>query len=447
MPDGKIPLRLHPQNPHYFEFRGELTPLITSGEHYGAVLNLDFDYKAYLKALEEHGFNLTRVFSGVYHEDPGEFNIEHNTLAPEPGRLICPWKKVESDPARYDLETWDPAYFERLKDFMVEAEKRGVVVEYVLFCYWYQDRLWKSSPLYSDNNVNGLGDLDRSEVYTLDHPQDLMVQERFVRKVIKELNEFDNLYFEICNEPYAWHTLDPLLDWQHHMVDLIQEVEEYLPNQHLISINYENGVALVEEPHPNVGIYNFHYADPSASLANYHLNRAIGDNETGFEGQRCWPYRKEAWLFMLAGGGLFNHLDYSFTPAHPDGTAEIVGDTPGYGGPEWRKQLEVLRDFLDRLDLANMSPHPEALGWTVPSGMEYQVLCNPGEVYAIYIWGSEEGDELHFGLLEGEYAVEWIDPVDGRFLRREDVFSQGEVVDLIFPAHAEEDVALLIERK
>src|SRR5882724_2400237 len=41
-------LRLHPRNPHYFLFRGKPTVLITSGEHYGAVLNLDFNYVKYL---------------------------------------------------------------------------------------------------------------------------------------------------------------------------------------------------------------------------------------------------------------------------------------------------------------------------------------------------------------------------------------------------------------
>ncbi|PYV86898.1 MAG: hypothetical protein DMG05_18595 [Acidobacteria bacterium] len=33
-------IKLHPDNPHYFLFRGQSTVLITSGEHYGAVLNL-----------------------------------------------------------------------------------------------------------------------------------------------------------------------------------------------------------------------------------------------------------------------------------------------------------------------------------------------------------------------------------------------------------------------
>ncbi len=38
------PIRLHPDNPHYFLFRGKPTILITSAEHYGAVLNPNFDY-------------------------------------------------------------------------------------------------------------------------------------------------------------------------------------------------------------------------------------------------------------------------------------------------------------------------------------------------------------------------------------------------------------------
>ncbi len=47
------PLALHPDNPRYFLFRGEPTVLVTSGEHYGAVLNRDFDYVRYLDALAD----------------------------------------------------------------------------------------------------------------------------------------------------------------------------------------------------------------------------------------------------------------------------------------------------------------------------------------------------------------------------------------------------------
>ncbi len=41
---GAEPIRLHSDNPHYFLFRGRPAVLITSTEHYGAVLNPDFDF-------------------------------------------------------------------------------------------------------------------------------------------------------------------------------------------------------------------------------------------------------------------------------------------------------------------------------------------------------------------------------------------------------------------
>ena len=62
------PLALHPDNPHYFLWRTKPAVLITSGEHYGALLNLDFDYRKYIDTLAADGMMLTRVFSGAYVE-------------------------------------------------------------------------------------------------------------------------------------------------------------------------------------------------------------------------------------------------------------------------------------------------------------------------------------------------------------------------------------------
>lgn len=60
----EAPIRLHPENPRYFLFRGKPTILITSGEHYGAVMNVDFDTVKYLDELQARGLNQTRTFSG-----------------------------------------------------------------------------------------------------------------------------------------------------------------------------------------------------------------------------------------------------------------------------------------------------------------------------------------------------------------------------------------------
>ena len=160
------PLALHPDNPHYFLFRGRPAVLITSGEHYGAVLNLDFDYVRYLETLKSHGFNLTRTFSGTYREVPGSFNITGNTLAPAPARFVCPWARSDMPGAsdggnKFDLTRWEDAYFKRLKDFVKEAGDRGIVVELVLFCTMYDDKLWAASPMNTRNNVNGTGKVTR----------------------------------------------------------------------------------------------------------------------------------------------------------------------------------------------------------------------------------------------------------------------------------------------
>ncbi len=93
------PLALHPENPRYFLFRGKPTVLVTSGEHYGAVLNLDFDYVRYLDALAKDGLNHTRLFSGTYREVPASFGITDNTLAPKPGRYAAPWAR-STEPGR-----------------------------------------------------------------------------------------------------------------------------------------------------------------------------------------------------------------------------------------------------------------------------------------------------------------------------------------------------------
>src|SRR5258705_11885200 len=90
------PISLHSENSHYFSFHGKSTVLITSGEHYGAVLNLDFDFTRYLDTLRKDGLNLTRTFSGAYCEPSGAFNIANNTLAPARDRFLATWARSDT---------------------------------------------------------------------------------------------------------------------------------------------------------------------------------------------------------------------------------------------------------------------------------------------------------------------------------------------------------------
>ncbi len=184
------------------------------------------------------------------------------------------------------------------------------------------------------NNVNGIGKIPRNEAYTGKHRDLQRIQEAFVRKAVRELNGFDNLYFEICNEPYFGGVT---LDWQARIASVIVETESALPRKHLLAQNIANEKARIERPNPAVSIFNFHYATPPATVGmNYGLGKVTGDDETGFRGVADKPYRIEAWDFLIAGGALFDHLDYSFTIDHEDGTAPVVAPTPGGGGPGFR---------------------------------------------------------------------------------------------------------------
>ena len=187
-PEQPQPLSLHPQNPHYFLFRGEPAILIGSTEHYGAVMNLDFDYLPYLNELAASGLNVTRTFSGAYVEPSGAFGIRKNTMAPAPGRYICPWSRSR-EPGyagggnKFDLSEWDEAYFTRLKDFVAEAGRRDIVVELDLFSNYYDTVQWKLSPLNILNNINRIGDFkDHKEVLSLKHTDLLNVQEEMVEE-------------------------------------------------------------------------------------------------------------------------------------------------------------------------------------------------------------------------------------------------------------------------
>jgi hypothetical protein len=443
------PIALHPDNPHYFLWRGKPAVLITSAEHYGALMNLDFDYRKYLDTLAADGMTLTRVFSGAYVEPEGAFNIARNTLAPLPERFISPWARSDqpgyaNGGNRFDLTRWDQAYFRRLKDLVAYASEKEIVVEFTLFCPMYEDKQWNLSPMNARNNVNGIGNATRLDVHTLDKHADLLaVQDALTRKLVTELNAMDNVIFEIMNEPYARGVP---MDWQHHIADLIVNTERGLPKKHLISQNIANKSATIAAPHPAVSVFNFHYAAPPDAVdANYHLNKVIGDNETGFRGTGDDPYRIEAWDFIIAGGGLFNHLDYSFAAGYENGTFEYPPKQPGGGNPGFRRQMKILRDFIDGFDFIHMRPDSSVVKGGVPAGGTARALVEPGQAMAIFLRGGGASTVLSVDLAAGTWTAEWIDTRTGAIAGRSTVVGGG-VRPIEAPSY-QSDIALKLVRR
>lgn len=420
-----LPLSLHPANPHYFMYKGKPAVLIGSTEHYGGVLNLDFNYIPYFDELKANKLNITRTFSGIYLEPKGAFKIERNTLAPEQGKLICPWRRSDqpgyaNGGNKFDLNQWDEAYFDRLKDFITEAGKRNIIVELDLFSNFYDTLQWKLSPLYIQNNINGIGSIkDHKEILSLKHPEILAEQEKMVRQIVYSLKDFGNLYYEVCNEPY-FGDLEALEAWEQHMTAVIADAEKDFSHKHLISQNIANGSRKIDNPNPAVSVFNFHYSKPPLAVEmNFHLMKVIGDNETGFKGIEDVQYRTEAWDFMTAGGGLYNNLDYSFTTDHENGSFQVAKGQPGGGGANLRFQLKILREIFDELDFILMKPMNQVINNNTGSAT-IRVLANEGKQYLIYINNTvKKADQItemkgfSIELPQGSYTGEWINTITG----------------------------------
>jgi hypothetical protein len=452
---GPQPLSLHPGNNHYFLFRGKPTILVGSGI-YGAVIHRDFDYGVYLNELARLGLNQTRLFTGSYVASSSVGGRGYaDSLAPG-DRLLAPWARSDVPGYalggnKFDLDRWDPEYFTRLRRFVAEAGRRGVVVEIVFFSANYGEQNWSVSPLQPDNNVNGFGRVAANEAYRLDgEPGLLAAQERLVKKIVRELNRFDNVYYEPLNEPqYAAcpdgvASCDPPEDWEERIIGVVERTERSLGRRHLIARGVGNiGFAIGNVPSA-VSILNFHYARPQAVRANDKLGLAIADDETGLQGSSDQTYRTQGWEFMLAGGAVFSNLDWTFTADREDGTHALPEEFQyGGGGVELRRQLAFMKRFLESFDLVHLRPARSVVRRGIPADASVHALGRRGREYAIYLSGGTGVARLTLDLPAGRYRLTWQDPETRRVTRRAKLDHAGGEATVASPRYSD-DLVLAI---
>lgn len=460
-PSGAQPIRLDPRNPHYFNYQGKTVFLLTSGEHYGSVINPDFDFRKYLAELQADGLNYTRLFGGSYVESPGKsFGIRYNTLAPAEGRFLAPWARsgtlgYAGGGNKFDLNRWNPEYFQRFHDFLSTAQARGIIVEITLFSSQYDETQWQLSPFNSGNNTNATDAIDWRKVNTLENGNILAYQERYVRKLVSEANELPNVIFEIANEPWSDRpvTVDvvnpyfpaPVRDkypnsidlpdqltlaWETKVANWITTEESRASNKHLIAQNCCNFRFPVKDPIPGVSAINFHYAYPEAVALNYGIGKALSYDESGFLGRDDDAYIRQAWNFMLSGGSAFDGLDYTFTPGHEDGT-DMRPNGPGGGGPGFRRSLKVLGNFLRQFPVADLRPEQMIVGHA--QGVYVRALGTGGAEYALYLDGNGPAT-LNLRVPAGEYSIEWINTRSGEVVSRSTLQNAGGELSVETPA-------------
>ena len=140
------------------------------------------------------------------------------------------------------MERWNPEFFERLHGFLRGAEERDIIVEVVLFSNTYSDSVWGLNPLNPANNITLGEPIPWFAYLTCRQPELLMWQRAHLRRIVEETNCYENVFYEICNEPGAFTNAEKDLPaaaevngWQNEMIALIREVESGVPRQHLIA--------------------------------------------------------------------------------------------------------------------------------------------------------------------------------------------------------------------
>ena len=403
--------------------------------------------------------NYTRISPGADVEVPGYF-VADNTLGPGVDELLLPWARSDQPGysqggAKFDLERWDEAYFERLIGFVAEAGRREIVVEICFFNCMYPD-MWSHSALNAANNIQGIGTMTHIECQTLADPHLILHQEAYVREITRRLNPFDNVIFEIIDEPTLRGTPDTqAARWINRMIDVVVDVEESLPRQHLITnqIMGSPGGPLDFSSDPRIGMATGQYIDRDLGQqvggmvlldTVWWLDKPIELNETSYfpawyeEGDKIAAVRAEAWEFVVGGGAAYNHLSADYTCANPSAAGSL---TIGV-----MEMLSRLRAFMERFDLARMRPWDPA---TQATGHVYwRGMADHGRHYALYIHHSRlikrqryhpifgnYRHEIMLNVPPGTYRLTWVDPVSLQRIGESTIEHDDYVLTVSTPEH------------
>jgi hypothetical protein len=458
------PLQVHPQNPYLVEFRGQAAVLRSFGQHYSAVVDSSLNYLPYLDVLQRDGMNLTRVW-------PLGFPADAPATA---AQFIEPWLRSSSQgnaldgQGKWDFSTWNEAYFTRLGAFAQACSDRGIVAEITLFSTFYNDSQWQASPFHPSNNVQAYGPANRYDCLRSIDANLLAVQTAAVRRIVTEVNRFDNIYFETYNEPF-WN--EPLVqdsqdvEFNNRMLGVIRTTESGLPNRHLVAHNFPQQVATlsldfdvindhyptaVVEPEPNPSI-----AGADALLRNhYSRGKILALDET--DTTSALSTRLESWMFLLGGGGIYNGLDAArlvYTQAN------VSGDNAQ--GNAIRNTVSNAATYVENLHLTALRRNLDWINGGIPTGATLQAMATPGQQYVAYLYhGQTRGTfQLEYNLIDGSnhtaslvvtleagtWRAVWTRPADMVELHSETFTHAGGELALA-PVTYQEDVALRIDR-
>ena len=459
---AQTPVRAHPQNPYILEFRNQPTIAGTFAESYDSVRDKYREFTTYLDVLKRDGMNHTRVWL-IGHP------LDFDNSAPN---LIQPWPRSTTGIAapdglkKWDFSKWDNAYFTRLKNFVQAASDRGIIVELTLFSVLYDDQEWRDSPYHPTSNLQGYGSSSNRYDPFRQISANAQLQNQLelaARKIVRELNAFDNIYYEIMNEPF-WNQpgVKDLEEANFHnsMLQAIRDEESGLPNRHMIAHNFPQQINNLST---DFDIINEHYParvpgstiEGGELLLQNHYSKgkilALDESDTTTATQA----RLEAWMFFLGGGAIYDGKDAQFvvyTREKPAGDTQL--------GSDIRTGIRNAMTYMQQLNLLDLRRNNSWIVSGIPTDAKSQAVKGTKQYAAYFHHGKSETRNfqlfydpidttnktitLGVNLDAGSWKVVWTNPSNLSQIKTQEIEHGGGNITLQ-PANYKTDIALKIE--
>ena len=402
-------LKVSKENPRYFADQKGNIVYLTGSHTWANLVDIStddppkpFDFNAYLDWMQKYNHNFIRLWAmEVMNWKSERYNPGKSyTVYPHPWKRTGPGNAIDGK-AKFNLNEFEEEYFNRLRNRIETASKRGIYISVMLFEGWgMQFSLdgWKNHPFHPDNNINGINaDLNRDgnglELYDLSVPEVTDIQKKYISHVIDMVNEFDNVLYEISNENHP-----PSTQWQYLLINFIHDYEKNKPKQHPVGMTFQykggsNDTLLASpaewiSPNPFFNGKDLRNDPPAADGKKVILYDT--DHLWGLGGNQPWVWKTFTRgmypLFMDPYDGVF------------------IGDPNTRGYEQIRKNMGYARMYAGKIDLAQTIPANELTSTTY-------CLANPGSEYIVY--QPLPDSSFTVNLKKGRYSFEWFNPGSG----------------------------------
>lgn len=400
------------EHPRYWQYEGEPV-LLVGGSAEDNLFQLP-NLEAHLDTLAAAGGNYVR-----------------NTMSARDEGNVRPFQRRAD--GRYDLDAWNPAYWDRLNRFLRLTAARGIIVQVELWDQWdHIGRLWSQSPWNPEQNVNyrassvSLGGNGRYDAVDFDSdvPHDLFLtvpalqndstvlayQKAFIDKILTHTLPYDHVLYTVTNELFPQHPTAWSRYWMRHLRRAAAEqgmevevtemflAEDVQADQHRASLNHPDRFGYVELSQ------NAHQSGQTHWEKLQWARTAIADaprpinHVKVYGGEVGWTDGSEEgidrWWRNLIGGA-------ASTRFHRPGA--------GIGlSPQARAHLRSARMLASAFDLIAARPDTESRRLSARAQNEAYLAAIPNEAYAVYF---PDGGSVRLRLPEPstDVRVRWLD--------------------------------------